>query len=238
MHDVAVILAGGIGSRVGGNVPKQLLPLNDGRSVLEHAVDAFEQAPDIEAIVIVMHSDWMAKCEEMLLLNAWQKVVRLVPGGKERWESSVHAIEAVQEWAQERKWQVEEVNVLLHDAARPFVSQRIIADVCAALETHEAVSVAVPCVDTMYNSLTPGPSPEGEGDKYVAEIPDRRTIMRAQTPQSFRLEVIRQAYDQMPTDVVATDDCGVVHSVMPHIPIYIVAGEERNRKITYAEDME
>ena len=87
MRNIAVILAGGIGARVGGNTPKQLLSLQDGKSVLEHAVDAFEQSPHIDEVCIVMHPDYIAHAEQMLLANAWQKVRHIIPGGKERWES-------------------------------------------------------------------------------------------------------------------------------------------------------
>ena len=95
MQNIAVILAGGIGARVGGNTPKQLLPLPDGHSVLEHAVNAFEQSPHIHEVCIVMHPDYIAYAEQMLLANAWQKVHHIIPGGKERWESSVNAIRAI-----------------------------------------------------------------------------------------------------------------------------------------------
>ena len=95
MYNIAVILAGGIGARVGGTLPKQLLPLADGRSVLEHAVSAFEQADCIDEVCIVMHPDYIMHAEQMLLANAWQKVRHIIPGGKERWESSVNAIRQV-----------------------------------------------------------------------------------------------------------------------------------------------
>ena len=131
------------------------------------------------------------------------------------------------------------VNLLLHDAARPFVSQEIIANVCQALEEHEAVVVAIPSTDTVYEMV----------DGNVARIPNRSTIMRAQTPQAFRLPLIAEAYTKAlgvndlsaatcaEAHLPATDDCGVVFSHMPHVPIYIVLGEEQNRKITFKEDI-
>ena len=234
MINIAVILAGGIGARVGGNTPKQLLPLQDGKSVLEHAVDAFEQSPHIQEIYIVMHPDYIMHAEQMLLANAWQKVSHIIPGGKERWESSVQAIKLLGDEAKG-----EQVNLLLHDAARPFVSQNIIARVCEALEEHEAVTVAFPSTDTVYEMV----------DGKVARIPNRATIMRAQTPQAFRLELIAEAYSKaLGADICdkeacatchlpATDDCGIVHEYMPEIPIYIVEGEEQNKKITFKEDI-
>ena len=239
MTNIAVILAGGIGARVGGNTPKQLLPLLDGRSVLEHAVSAFEQSPYIDEVCIVMHPDYIMHAEQMLLANAWQKVRHIIPGGKERWESSVNAIRLLGDKAIRREAKGEEVNLLLHDAARPFVSQDIIARVCEALQEHEAVTVAIPSTDTVYEMV----------DAKVARIPQRSTIMRAQTPQAFRLPLIAEAYTKaLGADICdkeacaachlpATDDCGIVHEHMPHIPIHIVLGEEQNKKITFKEDI-
>ena len=237
MQNIAVILAGGIGARVGGNTPKQLLPLQDGKSVLEHAVDAFEQSPHINEICIVMHPDYIMHAEQMLLANAWQKVRHIIPGGKERWESSVNAIRRLGDESMRQSG--DEVNLLLHDAARPFVSQEIIANVCEALKEHEAVVVAIPSTDTVYEMK----------DGKVARIPNRATIMRAQTPQAFRLPLIAKAYAKAlgVTDLStaacaaahlpATDDCGIVHEHMPEVPIYIVEGEEQNKKITFKEDI-
>ena len=250
MYNIAVILAGGIGARVGGNTPKQLLPLQDGKSILEHAVDAFEQSPHIDEICIVMHPDYIMHAEQMLLANAWQKVRHIIPGGKERWESSVNAIRQVRSERLEVKGKETNcqlpiannhntANLLLHDAARPFVSQDIIARVCEALEGHEAVTVAIPSTDTVYEMV----------DGKVARIPQRSTIMRAQTPQAFRLELIAEAYtkalgvDSLSAEACAeahlpaTDDCGIVHEHMPEIPIHIVLGEEQNKKITFKEDI-
>ena len=173
----------------------------------------------------------------MLLANAWQKVRHIIPGGKERWESSVNAIRLLGDKAMRQS--SDEVNLLLHDAARPFVSQNIIARVCEALEEHEAVTVAIPSTDTIYEMK----------DGKVARIPNRATIMRAQTPQAFRLSLIAEAYAKAlganvcdiqactACHLPATDDCGIVHEHMPEVPIYIVEGEEQNKKITFKEDI-
>ena len=197
-----------------------------------------------------MHPDYIAHAEQMLLANAWQKVRHIIPGGKERWESSVNAIRQVRGERLEVKGQETNcqlpivnshnaVNLLLHDAARPFVSQEIIARVCEALEGHEAVTVAIPSTDTVYEMV----------DGKVARIPQRSTIMRAQTPQAFRLKLIAEAYtkalgvDSLSAEACAeahlpaTDDCGIVHKYMSEVPIHIVLGEEQNKKITFKEDI-
>ena len=229
MKNFAIILAGGIGARIGGNTPKQLLPLADGRSVLEHSVGAFEQAACIDEIGIVMHKDYIAQAEEIVRRNGWQKVAFVVAGGSERWESSVNALREIER----RNAQQNSINVLLHDAARPFVSERIIGDVCAALQQHEAVTVAIPATDTMYTVS------ENAIDKIVQDIPLRSTLMCAQTPQAFRLTTIAEAYRRalQTPPMQATDDCGIVHRYLPTVPIYIVLGDAHNRKITYKEDL-
>lgn len=244
MTNIAVILAGGTGTRVGGGLPKQLLPLEDGRSILEYSVEAFEQAACIGGIGIVMHPYYIACAEEMLLRNGWQKVAFIIAGGKERWESSVNAIRKIEQRTKNKEQRTEIhslqpatnepiTNILLHDAARPFVSARIIEDVCKALETHEAVTVAIPATDTMYTIS------QNASGLMVQDIPPRATLMCAQTPQAFRLEVITKAYDRalQDPDLQATDDCGIVHRYLPEVPICIVQGDPANRKITYKEDI-
>ena len=244
MRNIAIILAGGTGSRMGGGMPKQLLTLADGQTILEHSVAAFEQAECIDEIGIVMHPDYIACAEEMLLRNGWQKVAFIIAGGSERWESSVNAIQEIEQRIKNKEQRIGVpilqasynhpiTNILLHDAARPFVSQRIINDVCKALETHRAVTVAIPATDTMYSVS------ENITDKVVQDIPPRATLMCAQTPQAFRVEVIAEAYDRALQDphLQATDDCGIVHRYLPEVPICIAQGDPANRKITYKEDI-
>lgn len=221
MKNIAVILAGGTGSRVGGDTPKQLLPLDDGRSILEHAVDAFQAASSIDEITVVMHPDFMEEAKNLCERNGWQKVKKIIPGGTERWESSWHAILAY----------IDEQDVALwfHDAARPFVSQRIIQDVADALKTHSAVTVAVPVTDTLYQT----------GNNQVTKVCNRSHFMRAQTPQAFRIELVASAYMKAlaQDDIIATDDTGIVRKYKPQHPVFIVSGDESNRKITYKEDL-
>ncbi|MCR5049637.1 MAG: 2-C-methyl-D-erythritol 4-phosphate cytidylyltransferase [Paludibacteraceae bacterium] len=237
MKNIAIILAGGIGSRVGGKTPKQLLPLEDGRSVLEHSIDAFEQASCIDEIAVVMHPDWVDEAVAIVEKNKWEKVAKIIPGGSERWESSWHAILAYNDpSASEDEYSV--LNLWFHDAARPFVSQRILADVAQALETHDAVTVAVPVTDTLYR-IESGKSVEGSAERRVAEVPQRSDYMRAQTPQAFRYDVVFGAYAKALAEdaVIATDDAGIVRKYEANHKIYIVSGEETNRKITYPEDL-
>lgn len=230
MRNIAIILAGGVGNRVGGDKPKQLLPLVDGRTILEHSVDAFEQAPSIDEIAIVMHPDYSAEVQGLCEQNDWQKVTKIIPGGSERWESSWHAIVAYMD-------EDEESALWFHDAARPFVSQRILADVALALQTHSAVTVAVPVTETLYRVERRRAS---AGEKWKVEsVPSRSEYMRAQTPQAFRMDVVASAYMKAIADeaVIATDDVGIVRKYAPKQSVCIVMGDEDNRKITFAQDL-
>ncbi len=231
MRNIAIILAGGVGNRVGGDKPKQLLPLADGRTILEHSVDAFEQAPSIDEIAIVMHPDYSDEVQGLCEQNDWQKVAKIIPGGSERWESSWHAIVAYMD-------EEEESALWFHDAARPFVSQRILADVALALQTHSAVTVAVPVTETLYRVERRRAS-AGEKEWRVESVPARSEYMRAQTPQAFRMDVVASAYMKAIADeaVIATDDVGIVRKYVPKQSVYIVMGDEDNRKITFAQDL-
>lgn len=222
MKNVGVILAGGVGNRMGTDMPKQFLPLN-GKTVLEHSVEAFHRNENIDEICIISHKDYIPKVESIVAQNGWTKVKYVLPGGAERYLSSLAAINAY-------KGQ-RDVCLLLHDAARPFVSERIINDVVAALQNHNAVCVVIPSTDTLLEM--------DESGKFVSAIPNRNRYRRVQTPQGFRLETIAQAYEKGLQDpaFAATDDCGVVLHYLPSEPIYIVEGEEENRKITYIEDL-
>ena len=119
--------------------------------------------------------------------------------------------------------------MLLHDAARPLVDQRIIADCVAALAEHDAAGVAVPASDTMVVTA----------DGVMRSMPRRETLHRCQTPQCFRLPVITRAHELAAADpgYSPTDDCGVVMRYLPDVPVHIVPGSERNIKVTYPQDL-
>ena len=216
--NVAIILAGGIGSRLGLSTPKQFFKVA-GKMVIEHTFDAFEHNQYIDEIALVSNPVYIPEVENLILKNSWKKVKKVLKGGKERYDSSLSAIQA---------YTNQDVNLIFHDAVRPLVSQRIIDDVVKALQTYQAIDVALPSADTII---------EIEGD-FISNIPDRSRLKRGQTPQAFHIETIRKAYEIALTDpnFKVTDDCGVVKKYLPETPVYVVAGEESNMKLTYKED--
>lgn len=217
-RNIAIILAGGVGSRLGMSTPKQFFKVA-GKMVVEHTIDVFERNQHIDEIAIVSNPALVADFENIVLRNKWRKVKKILKGGAERYYSSLSAITA---------YQNEDANLIFHDAVRPLVSQRIIDDVVKALDTHRAVNVAVPSADTII---------EVDGD-FITNIPDRSRLRRGQTPQAFDRQLISDAYDKALKDpnFRTTDDCGVVRTCLPEEPIFVVRGEESNMKLTYRED--
>jgi 2-C-methyl-D-erythritol 4-phosphate cytidylyltransferase len=242
MRTVAVVLAGGSGQRFGSGLPKQLLPLN-GRTLIEHSVAAFEEAPDVAAVLVVIATGHSRQVAELLKAGGYQKVMGVIEGGASRPDSTRRAIAELSRTELSRTEPGrtepgrtepgrEECDVLFHDAARPLVDQRIIADCVRALRTHEAVGVAVPTSDTIVIV----------DNDVMTSMPRRDRLRRCQTPQGFRLQVIRRAYelaqaDPAFTDLASTDDCGVVLRYLPEVTIAVVPGSERNLKITYPDDL-
>ncbi len=227
MRTVAVVLAGGSGLRLGGELPKQL-QLLAGRTLLEHSVAAFDQAPGVDDVIVVMPAAYIDTATS-ILGDRYGKLRRIIPGGADRPGSTRCAINLL---TSEPPFAGLDGNVLFHDAARPLVDQRIIADCVAGLAEHKALGVVVPTADTIVQLA----------DATMVSIPPRESLGRCQTPQGFRLSVIRRAYELAAQDLeagtfIATDDCGMVLRYLPEIPVKAVAGSERNLKITYAGDL-
>jgi 2-C-methyl-D-erythritol 4-phosphate cytidylyltransferase len=225
MRMVAVVLGGGIGQRLGARLPKQLLTLG-GRTLVEHCVAAFDAAPGVDDILVVMARGYTDQVAAMLAGRGYGKITAVIEGGVSRPDSTRVALAAI---ASLHPGDPGDCGVLLHDAARPLVDQRIIADCVAALGAHQAAGVAVPASDTIVVT----------GNGVMQSMPHRETLLRCQTPQCFRLSVIARAHELAAADpgFTPTDDCGVVLRYLPGVDVHVVQGSERNIKITYPQDL-
>jgi len=224
MRTVAVVLAGGSGRRFGSRKPKQL-GLLAGLTLIEHCVRAFDAAPAVDEVIVVAAPD--IEDEVRRCAAAYPKVTAVIKGGASRTDSTRQAIS----WLGGTPAAADS-KVLFHDAARPLIEQQTIADCVAALDDWQAVSVVVPSADTIVEIA----------DGAIRRVLPRHTLARCQTPQGFRLAVISRAYQLADADpgfaaIPATDDCGVVLRYLPGVPVGVVAGSERNLKITYAADL-
>lgn len=219
LRTVGVILAGGVGTRVGLTIPKQLLKIA-GKPVIEHTLAVFEATPDVDDVVVLMTPGYLSDVEAIVRGRGFTKVRQIVEGGATRNESTQRALDALG---------TQECNVLFHDAVRPLLTQRIIRECVNTLQRHRAVDVAIPSADTIVVV----------DDSVITDIPDRARLRRGQTPQGFRLSTIRRAYElaAQDPDFTATDDCSVVLRYLPEVAIHVVEGSEHNMKVTAPVDL-
>lgn len=214
----AVVLAAGVGARLGAERPKQLLELA-GKTVLERSVAPFVVCDSINEVLVMTRA---ADLEVIRAIVEPLGVTRILAGGVERHDTVRVAIEALGD---------ADANVLFHDAARPLVSATLIDATVAALQTHGAAGAYIESTDTVVQVTADGAT--------VDHVLERPLVRRAQTPQGFRLDVIRAAHEQAAADpgFAPTDDCGVVARYLPDEPIAVVPGDPRNLKVTEPGDL-
>jgi 2-C-methyl-D-erythritol 4-phosphate cytidylyltransferase len=219
-RNVAIILAGGTGTRLGLGLPKQLVKIA-GKPIIEHTLAVFEAAPEIDEIMVLMAPGFVDDVRRIVDKAGFRKVSRIVEGGGTRNETTRLALGLVG---------AEDCNILFHDAVRPLLSGRIVRQCVNALWTHRAVDVAIPSADTVIVV---------DEDDCITDIPVRSRLRRGQTPQAFRSSTIREAYRLAAADPEfgATDDCGVVLRYLPDVPIKVIDGAEENIKVTHPVDV-
>lgn len=224
MKIVVGILAGGSGERSGLRLPKQLVKLA-GRPVIAHTIQRFEDHPLVDEIVIAASEATMGAVADLVVAYNFKKVVKFVSAGTERFRSAQSVIGSLDDYDGEN------TSLLTHDAVRPLVDHNTITDVIVALRTYRAVDVAIPATDTIIKSAP--------NAMLITEIPDRRMLHIGQTPQGFRLDLVREAYKRLSVSQqpYVSDDCGIVRAFCPEEPIYIVRGTSENVKLTYEQDL-
>jgi 2-C-methyl-D-erythritol 4-phosphate cytidylyltransferase len=215
----AVILAGGVGTRVGLGIPKQFLKVA-GKSLIEHTIGVFETSHHISEIVIMMNPEWINEVEEIVGRAHFTKVKTILPGGSTRNETTQLALACF----------ADDDIVLFHDAVRPLVDEQIIGNCVNLLRTYQAIDVVIPSADTLVIVDESG---------IIQDIPPRSNFRRGQTPQGFNAGVLKSAYEIANQDVnfQATDDCSVVLKYRPDVKIATVLGSEYNMKVTEPIDL-
>jgi len=219
MSTIAIILAAGSGERFSGPLPKQFLQIA-GRSLLEICLGTFQGHPGLDGIFLVCPAAHLPLAEKTVADGRFTKVKKILPGGKTRQESSSIGVNAAPDSTE---------NVLIHDAARALVAPAVISRVLEALTAGQAVMAALPAGDTIVSV-----DPAG----LVTAVPDRSTLRLAQTPQGFKLRIIRRAHDRARCEgfAGASDDCSLVRRY-DLAPVVTVMGDPANIKITYPQDL-
>jgi 2-C-methyl-D-erythritol 4-phosphate cytidylyltransferase len=214
--NIAIIVAAGIGKRFGSDTPKQFLEINE-KPVLVHTLERFENCAAIDEIILVLSSDEIeifSQTSEKFNLN---KLKNTVSGGETRAESVWNGLKMID---------AENCEIVaVHDGVRPFVSSEEITKTINKAKENGAACLVAPVTDTIKRI---------EGEKIIETI-DRKTLKRALTPQAFRFEIIKSAFENADLNETATDECFLVESA--GFEISFVEGSPRNIKITHKEDL-
>lgn len=216
----AVVLAGGQGKRMQSKVQKQYMLLS-GKPLIVYALDAFEKSP-VDKIVLVTGAGEEDYVQETIV-NAYgfSKVSAVVAGGKERYHSVYEGLKQLEDCEY----------VLIHDGARPMVTEEIIERAIAGARQYCACVVGMPVKDTIKMA---------DEDEFAEITPDRSRLWQVQTPQAFSYELVRAAYDEIMADPALqsgiTDDAMVVES-RTDCKVKLVKGSYENLKVTTPEDL-
>ena len=213
MKRYAIIVAGGKGLRMGGELPKQFIPI-EGRPVLMRTLDTFHACDEYIQIILVLPRDHQDYWRELCAQYQFAVPHRIADGGATRFHSVQNGLSLVD---------APESLVAVHDGVRPFVSHEVISRCYAEAEAHGAVVPVIPVVETVRQLV-------GEGSATV----DRDAYRLVQTPQTFRATLLRRAYEQPYTDAF-TDDASVVEALGEAVTL--VDGNRENIKLTTPFDL-
>lgn len=205
----AVLLAAGVGQRTGLETPKQFVKINS-RFLFEYSWEKFEKLRFVYRIIVVVPRKFRNK------IKLKSKKVKIVPGGRRRQDSLLNALEEI---CPETKV------VLVHDAARPFITEKMIRDSVLAAREYGGAVLAAPCRDTIK---------EAERG-FVKNTLSRSRLFEAQTPQTFRAEFLENMKKLLAEKAVFTDEASVLEKM--RVPVKIITAESMNMKITTAEDL-
>lgn len=216
----AIVAAAGIGTRMGNSTPKPYLHLA-GKPILAHTLGVFEKCKEVREVTLVVHPEELAYCQEKVISPyGLKKVLRLVPGGKERQDSVYNALKALKN---EDDLEI----VLVHDGVRPFVTPEQICRVIQAARSYGAAVLGLPAQDTLKTVTA-----EGE----IRQTLERKDIWQIQTPQAFKAALLRRAFvEAYSRNFYGTDEASLVEALKQ--PVVVVPGSPLNLKITTPDDL-
>ena len=223
----AAVLAGGIGSRMGADLPKQYLKIggDGGIPIIALSVRKFVSHPAVAHTVILTPDDWVSYTQDLLaeyLPDTSRYTV--IAGGETRNDTLYNSLMFFEE-----HFTVSDTDVILtHDAVRPFVTERIIDDNIRLAEQYGGCNTVIPATDTIM---------ESKGGEVIEAIPNRADLYQVQTPQSFNLRKLRGLMESLTDEEAAILTDGSKIFLMRGEPCYLVQGEVYNIKITYPTDM-
>ena len=219
-------MAGGVGSRMHmADMPKQFLPLGD-KPIIMHTLEKFLTCDQLDAVYVGVHGDWINYMSDLIAKYLPANVadrVKVVAGGADRNETILNIVEVIERDHGES----DEHIIVSHDSVRPFVTLRMIEENIRYAKKYGAVDTVTAAVDTIVVS---------EDGNVISDIPDRRKMYQGQTPQSFKINLLKELYHSLTPEEkdVLTDACKIC--VVRNRPVYLVEGSYTNIKVTTPGD--
>lgn len=217
--NIALIVAGGSGKRMGIDTPKQFVKIH-GKPILVYTIEEFNTHPDIDAIFLVCHPEYLNEVEGYIHHYALDKVISVISGGETRQQSVYNGLIEIK-----NKGYKDDDIILIHDGARPSVSEEIISDNIIGCQRFDAVVTVMQCVDTVIVS---------KNKDTIEGFQDRNEIFLEQTPATFKLGLIYEAHEKTKKKD-CSDDCKIVMELGKQI--HFVNGDRYNFKITGMDDL-
>ncbi len=220
-----VILAGGVGSRMGGDKPKQYLNLK-GRPIIIYTIEKFFACPEIDRIIVLCPAQWEEHTKDLIkkYISPAQEKITVTRGGATRNETIMNAVDLI-----EKNGDLNDDTIIVtHDSVRPFVTHRIIEENIAACEKYGACDTVIKATDTIV---------ESKDANAISSIPNRNYMYQGQTPQSFKAKKLKALYHSLAQEEkeILTDAAKIF--VLKGETVALVDGEDFNIKITYPYDM-
>ena len=215
----AVLAAGGIGSRMGADKPKQYIEIG-GKAIIAHTAEKFLNCERISKVIVLCPADWVDYTREIFS----ETEVVVISGGDTRNETLMKAIDYIEE----TDGLSEDTYLVTHDAVRPFVTEEIINNNIDAMLKYEATGTVIPATDTVFRSVN---------GQIIDSIPDRSELYQAQTPQCFGALKLRELYQSLSDEEknILTDGCKIY--LLKGHDVHLVKGDVSNIKITYPYDL-
>ena len=215
----AVMAAGGIGSRMGADKPKQYIEIG-GKAIIAHTAEKFLKCERISKVIVLCPADWVDYTREIFS----ETEVIVISGGDTRNETLMKAIDYIEE----TDGLSEDTYLVTHDAVRPFVTEEIINNNIEAMLRYGATGTVIPATDTIFQSVN---------GQIIDSIPDRSELYQAQTPQCFGALKLRELYQSLSDEEkdILTDGCKIY--LLKGHDVHLVKGNVSNIKITYPHDL-
>lgn len=216
--NIAIVLSGGTGTRLGAEVPKQYIQVN-GKTIISYCLDVLESCEQIDAVQIVADTSW----HDVILESKMQKFKGFSKPGENRQRSIFNALEDIKGYAKE-----DDV-VIIHDAARPCVSEEVFIDLINACKEHDGALPVLPMKDTVYLS---------EDGRSITSLLNRSQIFAGQAPEAFHFGKYYEANMRLLLNEILEINGSTEPAVMAGMDVAMISGDEKNFKITTVEDLE